>query len=128
MGYAPEYIEAMWLMLQPDIPDDYAIGTDETHSVKEFFEGAFSYPNLGTGFEIKIKDLVGMIFTLTGFKGKIVWDSSKPDGELGRKLDTSKAEKEFGFKAKISFEDGLKESIDWYINFAKKNILLMNKT
>jgi len=71
--------------------------------------------NLGAGFEISIKDLVELIAKLTGFKGKIVWDATKPDGQPRRCLDISKAEKEFGFKAKISFEEGLKKTIDWYM-------------
>ncbi|OHB98719.1 MAG: GDP-fucose synthetase [Planctomycetes bacterium RIFCSPLOWO2_12_38_17] len=71
--------------------------------------------NLGSGFEISIKDLVGLIARLTGFGGKIIWDVSKPDGQPRRKLDTSKAEKEFGFKAKTPFEEGLQKAIDWYI-------------
>lgn len=70
--------------------------------------------NLGSGFEISIKDLVGIIVSHTGFKGRIVWDKSKPDGQPRRCLDVVKAEKEFGFKAKISFKDGLKKTIDWY--------------
>ena len=70
--------------------------------------------NLGAGFEISIKDLVEIIVKFTGFKGEIVWDKTKPDGQPRRCLDTSKAEKEFGFKAKTSFEDGLKKTIDWY--------------
>ena len=71
--------------------------------------------NLGSGFEISIKDLVNLIAGLTGFKGKIVWDTSKPDGQPRRCLDTSKAEKEFGFKAKTNFEEGLKKTIEWYV-------------
>ena len=67
-------------------------------------------------FEITIKDLVRLITEFTGFKGKIVWDTSKPDGQPRRMLDTSKAQREFGFKAKTSFEDGLKKTIDWYIS------------
>ncbi len=70
--------------------------------------------NLGSGFEISIKDLVGLIVRLTGFKGSIEWDSSKPDGQPKRCLDTSKAEKEFGFKAKTPFEEGLKKTVEWY--------------
>ena len=70
--------------------------------------------NLGAGFEISIKDLAELIAKLTGFKGKIVWDTSKPDGQPRRMLDTSKAEKEFGFKAKTGFEEGLKKTIEWY--------------
>jgi len=70
--------------------------------------------NIGAGFEVSIKDLVDMIVKLTGFEGRVVWDSSKPDGQPRRMLDTSKAEKEFGFKSKTSFEIGLKETINWY--------------
>lgn len=72
--------------------------------------------NLGAGFEMSIKDLVELIAKLTGFKGKIVWDTTKPDGQPRRMLDTSKAEKEFGFKAKTNFEEGLKMTIDWYLS------------
>jgi len=72
--------------------------------------------NIGASFEISIKDLVEMIAKLTGFKGKIIWDTTKPDGQPRRCLDTTKAEKEFGFKAKTQFEDGLKKTIDWYRN------------
>jgi len=70
--------------------------------------------NLGAGFEISIKDLVELIVKLTGFKGRITWDSSKPDGQPRRMLDTSRAGKEFGFKAMTSFEEGLKKTIEWY--------------
>jgi len=71
--------------------------------------------NIGAGFEISIKDLVDLIAKLTGFKGEIVWDASKPDGQPRRMLDTIRAEREFGFKAKIGFEEGLKKTIDWYL-------------
>ncbi len=70
--------------------------------------------NLGAGFEIKIKDLVNLIARLTGFKGEVVWDASKPDGQPRRMLDVSRAYEEFGFKAQASFEDGLKKTIEWY--------------
>lgn len=72
--------------------------------------------NLGAGFEISIKDLVELIAKLTGFKGKIVWDTTKPDGQPRRCLDTSKAYKEFGFRARTGFEEGLKKTIEWYKN------------
>lgn len=71
--------------------------------------------NLGAGFEISIKDLAELIVKLTGFKGKIIWDTTKPDGQPRRCLDTTKAEKEFDFKAKTTFEEGLKKTIEWYI-------------
>jgi GDP-L-fucose synthase len=70
--------------------------------------------NIGTDFEISIKDLVGLIVKLTGFKGRIEWDISMPDGQPRRCLDTSRAFEEFGFRAKVSFEEGLKKTIDWY--------------
>ncbi|MBC8387417.1 MAG: GDP-L-fucose synthase [Actinobacteria bacterium] len=71
--------------------------------------------NIGAGFEISIKDLAEKIRQIIGFKGKIVWDKTKPDGQPRRCLDTSKAYDEFGFKAKVSFDEGLKKAIDWYI-------------
>ena len=70
--------------------------------------------NLGAGFEISIKDLVKFIIKLTGFKGKIIWDKTKPDGQPRRSLDVTTAFQEFGFKAKTPFEEGLKKTIDWY--------------
>ncbi|TSC72580.1 MAG: GDP-L-fucose synthase [Parcubacteria group bacterium Gr01-1014_70] len=70
--------------------------------------------NLGSGMEISIKDLVEKIVELCGFTGEIRWDASKPDGQLRRMLDTSRAEKEFGFKATTSFEDGLQNTIGWW--------------
>jgi GDP-L-fucose synthase len=71
--------------------------------------------NLGAGFEISIRDLVELIVKLTGFKGEILWDGTKPDGQPRRLLDVSKAEKEFGFRARTNFQEGLKETIDWYL-------------
>ena len=71
--------------------------------------------NIGAGMEITIRDLVAVISSLVGYSGEIVWDTSKPDGQPRRCLDVSRAEKEFGFKAQTTFEDGLKETIAWYI-------------
>lgn len=70
--------------------------------------------NIGAGNEISIKKLVEIIATFTGFRGEIYWDTSKPDGQPRRGLDVSRAEKEFGFRASTSFEDGLKRTIEWY--------------
>jgi GDP-L-fucose synthase len=70
--------------------------------------------NLGASFEIKIKDLVELIVKLTGFKGAVVWDASKPDGQPRRCLSTEKAQKLLGWKAQVGFEDGLKRTIEWY--------------
>jgi len=72
--------------------------------------------NIGAGFEISITELVELIVELTDFKGRIVWVKTKPDGQPRRMLDTSKAEKELGFKAKTGFEEGLKKTIEWYRN------------
>jgi len=71
--------------------------------------------NLGAGFEISIKDLVELIAKKTGFHGKVLWDTSKPDGQPRRCLDTSKAERLFGFKAKTPFEEGLHNTIKWFM-------------
>lgn len=71
--------------------------------------------NLGAHFEIKIKDLAELIAKLTGFKGKIVWDKTKPDGQPRRKLDVSRAKKEFGFISQTNFKQGLAETIKWYL-------------
>jgi GDP-L-fucose synthase len=70
--------------------------------------------NIGAGFEVSIKDLAEMISELTGFKGRLVWDTSKPDGQPRRMLDTSRAFREFGFRAKTQFREGLKKTIEWY--------------
>jgi len=70
--------------------------------------------NLGSGFEISVAELANLIIRLTGFKGKLVWDVSKPDGQPRRRFDTTRAEKEFGFKEKTGFEEGLQKTIEWY--------------
>ena len=74
-----------------------------------------SHPvNIGSGEEIKIRDLIETIADLTDFRGEIEWDSSKPDGQPRRRLDVSQAIEEFGWRAETSLEEGLKETIDWY--------------
>jgi len=70
--------------------------------------------NIGAGFEISIRDLVSLITELTGFQGKVIWDETKPDGQPRRMLDTAKAYREFGFKARTDFREGLAKTIDWY--------------
>lgn len=69
--------------------------------------------NIGSGFEISIRELVEMIVRLTGFHGRIVWDATKPNGQPRRLLNVSRAER-FGFRAKTRFEDGLRATIEWY--------------
>lgn len=72
--------------------------------------------NIGAGREISIKALVEQIAAITGFQGHIVWDTSKPNGQPRRCLETSRAREFFGFTAKTDFRDGLKKSIDWYLS------------
>lgn len=71
--------------------------------------------NIGSSFEVSIKDLLMTIARLTGFEGRIVWDTSKPNGQPRRKLDVSRARERFGFESQTSFEDGLRQTIDWYV-------------
>jgi GDP-L-fucose synthase len=70
--------------------------------------------NLGSGFEISIKDLAEKIARMTGFSGDLVWDTSKPNGQPRRALDTSRAKEKFGFVAQTDFDEGLQQTIDWY--------------
>jgi GDP-L-fucose synthase len=115
---------------RPDRPDDPVTVWGTGKATREFFyvEDAAeaiilaterynkSDPvNIGAGFEISIRELINLILELTGFKGKIVWDETKPDGQPRRMLDTTRALKEFGFKAKTDFREGLKKTIDWYV-------------
>ncbi len=72
--------------------------------------------NLGAGFEISIRELTECVARLTGFEGKIQWNKAYPDGQPRRTLDTSRATKEFGFRARVSLEEGLKRTIEWYEN------------
>ena len=70
--------------------------------------------NLGTGDEISIKDLVTLVAELSGFEGEIVWDTSKPNGQPRRRLDTSRAEALFGFRAHVGLRDGIERTVAWY--------------
>ncbi len=72
--------------------------------------------NIGAGFEITIRELVWKICQIMDFKGDVRWDATKPDGQPRRCLDVSRAEKEFGFKAKTGFDEGLEKTIQWYLN------------
>ena len=71
--------------------------------------------NVGAGHEITIRDLVSLIAELTGFSGELRWDTSKPDGQPRRMLDTSRAAAAFGFRAEIGFREGLADTIDWWL-------------
>lgn len=70
--------------------------------------------NLGTNYEISIKDLVELICELMEFEGEIIWETDQPNGQPRRCLDTTRAKEKFGFIAQVSFRDGLKNTIDWY--------------
>lgn len=78
--------------------------------------------NLGSGMEISIKDLVELIARLTGFAGHIRWETSKPNGQPRRRLNVERAEQEFGFRAQVNFEEGLRRTIDWYRDHKGKRI------
>src|SRR5712691_1306938 len=70
--------------------------------------------NIGSSFEISIRELTSLIAKLTGFEGEVIWDTSKPNGQPRRKLDTTRAERAFGFRARVPFQEGLRETIQWY--------------
>jgi GDP-L-fucose synthase len=70
--------------------------------------------NVGAGFEISIRDLAALVAELTGFRGEMVWDETKPDGQPRRRLDTTRAREAFGFTAEVEFKEGLRETIEWY--------------
>ena len=70
--------------------------------------------NLGSGFEISIKDLVEMIIKMTGFEGQLVWQTDKPNGQPRRGLDVSRAKDYFGWSAQVPFEEGMRRTIEWY--------------
>jgi len=70
--------------------------------------------NLGSGYEISIKDLAEMIVRQTGYQGKLVWDTEKPNGQPRRGLDVSRARERFGWSAQVSFEEGMQRTIDWF--------------
>ena len=72
--------------------------------------------NIGTGQEMPIKNLAEKIAECVGYSGKIVWDRTKPDGQPRRCLDVTRAKEQFGFVATTSFDDGIKRTVDWYIN------------
>ena len=76
--------------------------------------------NLGAGFEISIFDLVHLVAKTTGFNGRIDWDATKPDGQPRRSLDTTRAERGFGFTARTGFEEGLRRTVDWYVADRKR--------
>jgi GDP-L-fucose synthase len=82
--------------------------------------------NLGIGVEITIRDLVEAIVRLTGYRGEVRWDGTKPDGQPRRALDTSRARSAFGFEARTSFEDGLRVTVDWY-EMARRDRALRTK-
>jgi GDP-L-fucose synthase len=77
--------------------------------------------NIGSGFEISIQDLAFLVARLMDYRGRVAFDESKPDGQPRRLLDISRAQREFGFRAKTGFEEGLRNTIDWYLNENTRN-------
>jgi len=77
--------------------------------------------NLGSGNEIRIRDLVELIAQMTGFDGEIIWDTSKPNGQPRRALDVSRAQNYFGFHAHMPFDEGLRRTINWYLENYNSN-------
>ena len=71
--------------------------------------------NIGTGCEIKIRDLAKLIKTLTQYKGRIKWDKTRPNGQMRRRLNTDLAKRYFGFRSKTTLEAGLKTTLEWYL-------------
>lgn len=128
-----KFIEAMYETDRPDKPVlvwGTGKATREFLYVKDCAEAIilaterYNQPNpinIGAGFEISIKDLAELIAKLTKFRGEIIWDNSKPDGQPRRMLDVSRADREIGFRAKISLEEGLKKTIDWYLSTKQTN-------
>jgi GDP-L-fucose synthase len=89
-----------------DCADGIVKATERYHSTEPV--------NLGSGHEISIRELVTLIANATGFGGEIRWDATKPDGQPRRSLDTTRAAREFGFRATTSFDEGLRATVDWY--------------
>ena len=87
-------------------------------SATESYDGSDPV-NLGTGYEISIMDLTALIAELVGFRGRIRWDTTKPNGQPRRCLDTSRASEHFGFRPKVDFREGLRRTIDWYASHAR---------
>jgi GDP-L-fucose synthase len=73
--------------------------------------------NIGSGHEITIRELAALLCKLTGFEGELIWDATQPDGQPRRRLDVSRAKREFGFLAQTSLVDGLRHTIEWYRNY-----------
>ncbi len=95
-----------------DAAEGLALATEKYNGREPF--------NLGSGQEISIRDLAALIAHMTDYHGEIVWDTSKPNGQPRRALDTSRAEKYFGFRASMPLEEGLKRTIGWYQEFRKQ--------
>ncbi len=86
---------------------------DAILTAAEFYNGSEPV-NIGSGQEISIRDLSELIVRLTGYEGRLVWDTTKPNGQPRRGLDTSRATEYFGWRARVPFEEGLRETIAWY--------------
>ena len=107
----PANISDSFVILKPK--DEWPAGVDTKDEVIERLEAKLK-PLVGSAFEISIRELTETIARLTGFEGRIVWDTTKPNGQPRRKLDTSRAAERFGFVSRIPFEEGLRRTIAWY--------------
>jgi GDP-L-fucose synthase len=95
---------------------EFLYSTDAARGIvmaSQFYDESFPV-NLGTNYEISIKDLVELICDLMGFEGEIVWETDKPNGQPRRCLDTNRAKEKFGFVAQMEFKEGLRKTIEWY--------------
>jgi GDPmannose 4,6-dehydratase len=129
-GYAPEYVEMMWLMLQQDIPDDYVVGTEESHSVREFAEKAFKYAGIDIKWEGEGIEEQGIISSFNAAeRGDLKKDDTviKIDPKYFRpaevdflEADITKAKEKLNWKPRVTFEDLIKIMVDYDLKLAGK--------
>jgi len=119
-GFAPEYVEMMWLMLQQDTPDDYAVGTGESRTVREFVERAFSYMGVRLAWQGAGKDEVGVVASSEGGNlapGSVIVEVDpryfRPTEVVALQADITKARTQLGWQPRVSFEELMKIMVDW---------------
>jgi GDP-L-fucose synthase len=84
--------------------------------------------NVGSGHEIAIRDLVEIVNEVVGYRGEVVWDATRPNGQPRRKLDTNRAEKYFGFRSKTSLRDGLRRTVEWYVETQRARVPVLGRS
>jgi len=119
-GFAPEYVEMMWLMLQQDTPDDYVVGTGESRTVREFVERAFSYMGVRLAWQGAGKDEVGVVASSEGGNlapGSVIVEVDpryfRPTEVVALQADITKARTQLGWQPRVSFEELMKIMVDW---------------